>query len=266
MIKFFRKIRQSLLAEAKFGQYLKYAIGEIVLVVIGILIALSINSWNSDRLDRNEEQVILKQLKSELISNKEQLISKIERRENVIRAGVKILELIDHPETLYDQRTLDSLVFTTIPNFTFDPSEGMMKQLNEGGKLSLIQNEELRLLLSNWSSILIQAKEEEGFYSQVNFNDYRPFLYRHLNYRNISAMIGSTGLLKPVYLSEDKEELELGQSSLGLDNLSVLRSMEFEGLISAVIKWNRVINIQSQGVLDYMDEAIALIESELDQD
>ncbi|MGB5203859.1 MAG: DUF6090 family protein, partial [Eudoraea sp.] len=46
MIKFFRRIRQSLLTENKIGQYLKYAIGEILLVVIGILIALQINNWN----------------------------------------------------------------------------------------------------------------------------------------------------------------------------------------------------------------------------
>jgi hypothetical protein len=52
MIKFFRKIRQNLLMENKTGKYLKYAIGEIVLVVIGILIALQINNWNEERKDR----------------------------------------------------------------------------------------------------------------------------------------------------------------------------------------------------------------------
>ena len=49
MIKFFRNIRQNLLIENKTGKYLKYAIGEIFLVVIGILIALQINNWNEDR-------------------------------------------------------------------------------------------------------------------------------------------------------------------------------------------------------------------------
>ena len=49
MIKFFRKIRFDLIEKNKTGKYLKYAIGEIVLVVIGILIALSINNWNEDR-------------------------------------------------------------------------------------------------------------------------------------------------------------------------------------------------------------------------
>ena len=54
MIKFFRKIRQQLLSENKFSKYLIYAIGEIVLVVIGILIALSINNWNQEKIENNE--------------------------------------------------------------------------------------------------------------------------------------------------------------------------------------------------------------------
>lgn len=49
MIKFFRKIRQNLVSEGKAVNYLKYAIGEIILVVIGILIALQINNWNEER-------------------------------------------------------------------------------------------------------------------------------------------------------------------------------------------------------------------------
>jgi len=53
MINFFRKIRQRLLTENKFSKYLLYGIGEIILVVIGILIALSINNWNEDR--KNDE-------------------------------------------------------------------------------------------------------------------------------------------------------------------------------------------------------------------
>ena len=49
MIKFFRRIRQQLLTENKFSKYVLYAIGEIILVVVGILIALSINNWNSNQ-------------------------------------------------------------------------------------------------------------------------------------------------------------------------------------------------------------------------
>jgi len=67
MIKFFRNIRQNLLAEGKTSKYLKYAIGEIILVVIGILIALQINNWNENRKANIEEQRILETLYENLI-------------------------------------------------------------------------------------------------------------------------------------------------------------------------------------------------------
>ncbi|GMN10040.1 hypothetical protein MTsPCn9_15450 [Croceitalea sp. MTPC9] len=66
MIKFFRKIRQKLLSENKFSKYLFYAIGEIILVVIGILIALQINNWNEQRKAKEIEKEILTQFKEDL--------------------------------------------------------------------------------------------------------------------------------------------------------------------------------------------------------
>ncbi|RPA68537.1 hypothetical protein EF405_08100 [Cyclobacteriaceae bacterium YHN15] len=69
MIKFFRKIRQKLLKENRVTRYLVYALGEIVLVVIGILIALSINTWNENRKDRAMEANYLKGISENLEGN-----------------------------------------------------------------------------------------------------------------------------------------------------------------------------------------------------
>ena len=71
MIKFFRKIRQNLLNEGKTARYFKYAVGEIVLVVIGILIALQINNWNQQRLDRRTESKYLRSIVNEVKSNQQ---------------------------------------------------------------------------------------------------------------------------------------------------------------------------------------------------
>ena len=68
MIKFFRKIRYNLMEKNKTGKYLKYDIGEIVLVVIGILIALSINNWNEGRKERLKEINYLENLKIDLLN------------------------------------------------------------------------------------------------------------------------------------------------------------------------------------------------------
>ena len=60
MIKFFRHLRQNRIMENKTSKYFKYAIGEIVLVVIGILIALQINNWNTNRINSNRETNYIK--------------------------------------------------------------------------------------------------------------------------------------------------------------------------------------------------------------
>ncbi|MBK9737565.1 MAG: hypothetical protein IPO92_22455 [Saprospiraceae bacterium] len=73
MIKFFRHIRQKLIAEGKLVNYLKYVIGEIVLVMIGILLAVQLNNWNENRKNRIFEKEILSQIRSNLEKNKENL-------------------------------------------------------------------------------------------------------------------------------------------------------------------------------------------------
>ena len=83
MIKFFRKIRQKLLNENKFSKYLIYAIGEIILVVIGILIALAVNTQNEQRKEIKQEQIILKQLNDDYKANLVQLENKIEMRNKI---------------------------------------------------------------------------------------------------------------------------------------------------------------------------------------
>ena len=66
MIKFFRKVRQNLLMENKTGKYFKYAIGEIILVIIGILIALQINNWKNYKTERETEKIILHEIQANL--------------------------------------------------------------------------------------------------------------------------------------------------------------------------------------------------------
>ena len=111
MIKFFRKIRQKTLTENKFGKYLTYAIGEIVLVVIGILIALAINNNNEENKNIEQEQVILKQLKADYKSNLLQLENKIEMRRKLISESLNILDITSKDLSI-SQDSL-SMIFAT---------------------------------------------------------------------------------------------------------------------------------------------------------
>ena len=73
MLRFFRQIRQKLLTENKFSKYLLYAVGEILLVVIGILIALQVDTWNEGRKMVERERQVLQSLLSEIKTNMEVL-------------------------------------------------------------------------------------------------------------------------------------------------------------------------------------------------
>jgi hypothetical protein len=96
MIKFFRAIRKNLLNEGKTAKYFKYAIGEIVLVVIGILIALSINNSNETRKEKLKEKKILVELESNLEANSITLQKAISSQKRIIR---QINMTIEHLES-----------------------------------------------------------------------------------------------------------------------------------------------------------------------
>lgn len=83
MIKFFRKIRQQLISENQMGKYLKYAIGEIVLVVIGILIALQINNWNENRLHQKQLMAVYKRTLTDIENDIEELTAIVKHHDSI---------------------------------------------------------------------------------------------------------------------------------------------------------------------------------------
>ncbi len=91
MIKLFRNIRKSLLAEGKTSKYLKYAIGEIILVVIGILIALQINNWNENQKLKKEEIKLLHALEKEIESNITSLDTTIKDNDDILKISARLL-------------------------------------------------------------------------------------------------------------------------------------------------------------------------------
>src|SRR5210317_370552 len=90
MLKFFRHIRKNLMETGKTGKYFKYAIGEIILVVIGILIALSINNWNENRKLQNEELKLLFDIKTNLETTLGNLKNDVIESGNDIKGYIKI--------------------------------------------------------------------------------------------------------------------------------------------------------------------------------
>ena len=147
MIKLFRNIRQKLLAEGKTANYLKYAIGEIVLVVIGILIALSINTWNENRKDRVFELKMLKEIKTAIISDKGHFEAMGERMTELKKRVDFFVNYIAEQKTMND--SLNNKIFGLNMGISMQFNNGAYSALKTTG-IDKILNDSLRNSLINF--------------------------------------------------------------------------------------------------------------------
>lgn len=172
MIKFFRQIRQKLVEENKVGNYLKYAIGEIFLVVIGILIALSINNWNEANKNAKREHAFLTNLQQDLRSDslrltkiKEQLKSAVSYK-RVFESHMK--GILVEPDSLNAHFLQQyNLLIDFVPNST------TVDELSNNG-VNLISSPSLRrqivTLYNTYDDLILKLKigQEKG-QSIVNY-------------------------------------------------------------------------------------------------
>ncbi|MGS2727350.1 DUF6090 family protein [Psychroserpens sp. BH13MA-6] len=151
MIKFFRHIRHRLLAEGKIGKYLQYAIGEIILVVIGILIALQINNWNVDRQTQKKKAAYLHEIRSNLQQDSLQLLKVLRFNDNKTKLVEDMLRVF--VDTLTNEERFQ--IFNMNANdFTyyevFDPVRIAFNNMLSAESIALIDNSELRDALSEY--------------------------------------------------------------------------------------------------------------------
>jgi len=141
MLHFFRKIRRDLLANSQFFKYLKYAIGEIILVVLGILIALQINNLNEERKQRVEEINILKGLKKDFQSDIRDFKTGLREYNNISTSIDQILKILENNETYND--SLDKYFAQTVSWPLAVIHKNSFDALKSKG-VSLISNDSLR--------------------------------------------------------------------------------------------------------------------------
>ena len=160
MIKFFRRVRQQLLSENKFSKYIIYAIGEILLVVIGILIALNINNTNEIKKQRAKELHYLNNIKSDLKMNIAHLDTYIASREIAINSANTIIKHYEGAPV----KDLDAFSFHTINIYTwrkFFQINNTFQELTNSGNLALISNDSIKSILLNMETLYKVMKDQE---------------------------------------------------------------------------------------------------------
>ena len=146
MIKFFRKIRYTLMEQNKTGKYLKYAIGEIVLVMLGILLALQVNNWNEARKATKQEVKILTELKNDLATNQNEIIESYVRTNERQKSAVLILNYLEERLPVDDslKRAFESIKGDVIFNmantsYKFVESQGINTLSNDSLRIRITE-------------------------------------------------------------------------------------------------------------------------------
>lgn len=250
MIKFFRQIRQNLIMQNKTANYIKYAIGEIVLVVIGILIALQINNWNEDRKTNLEEQRALLNIHSDFSKNKVLLMDLITTTQSSIDVGIKILNYTGRKEKPKTEDEFNDLLNILFSNDPYYPQNGFLDDLLNSGKLGIFKNVDLRNLLSSWKPNLeiLNEKFAGGVEGEKILNNF---------------IIENGSWLNADQITKVKRNVVFPKSGFDIDNRTFLGISEFENLVeNHVIGSDNYLSEQKK-TLKLLDDILELINEEI---
>jgi hypothetical protein len=215
MIKFFRKIRQNLLLENKTGKYFKYAIGEIVLVMIGILLALQVSNWNQDRKDRISERELLDNIHRDFVQNKIQFdtVKAINYRNLATLNGRIALFPIER-----DSAKIEAFQsYPPVQGISYNPYSSSIKSVIYSNSLELIQDKELRKYLVSWEDVLLDYQEEEIAFFKFNNEQLEPYWLENAD-----------------LLDRDQEMIIDLLSSIKTQNMVVARRNRINSIIKAI--------------------------------
>ncbi|MCB0283655.1 MAG: hypothetical protein KDF60_13805 [Calditrichaeota bacterium] len=226
MMKFFSQIRRKLASENKIIAYLRYAVGEIILVVIGILIALQINNWNAERKERNLESKYYCRLLEDIVQDKEQIAGLTGLANERLKASNQAVRLLlkDKPKKLEVGVQLHLAIKAIYSDF--QPNNSAFEDLKSGANLNIISDKSIIKALNHY----FNKVEELKSIIMVNGKYAVDILFAHddnfANGLNQSSMLSGrflTGMEKDVYdaITIDKDELLSGKMKTRLLNESL---------------------------------------------
>jgi hypothetical protein len=218
MLRFFRRIRKRLLDDGHLPRYAAYAVGEILLVVVGILIALQINNLNEERKEAALAATYIENLKQDMISDLETLQSVLDALEFYEDEGFYSLNVIDEAVVEIDKvKFLKSLIWNNHYQ-VFRPSRSTFDDLISSGNIRLIHNNELKVALSRF---YLQDDWMEQFGGRAK--DTYWYVLREELFKNVDPMF-MRGFYESEYFPDedasiDLEDIEVDFSALRQNKL-----------------------------------------------
>ncbi|WP_321370681.1 hypothetical protein [uncultured Draconibacterium sp.] len=255
MIKFFRTIRFRLIGENKVKKYLFYALGEIILVVIGILIALAINNNNVKRTILKKEQTYLAGLREDFTASKNKLQELINVNAQNYEGARQIIRYISNSDLQPDEKQFSELLYKTLVyDISFNPNNSLLNEMMNSGSLKDISNRELRIYLTNWISMLEDITKQENDLGNQREMIVDMFRGNEQSIRTVFDLSGVT-----------ENELEIKPRKNNTSNLNLLKSTEFENkLLVFILTSEATEKAHYVPLMKNIDVILELIEKEIE--
>lgn len=232
----------------KTGKYLKYAIGEIILVMIGILLALQVNNWNTNRELKKEQLKVMKSLHKEFSENFVRF-DDIYKKQQYRKKSIETLMAVNYNKLSLD--SLETIVRGASGQWTFDPFQGIYNSVINSGKIELISNDSLKRKIASFQDLLIDYKEEEIGTRDITANNLYPYVMDYLD-MDFNANFGIK-----VRTIEEKSEYRK-------EYIHFIESDKFENLIIYVYGFMKDIFIEGPILREEMRSILNLLESEIE--
>jgi hypothetical protein len=245
------KISKQTVSKASVGKYLLYAIGEIILVVFGILIALQINNWNERRKDMALELSALKDLKQEFSQNTQVFSAHHQFKKSISKTWMDFISDISNRKSNESNR----LITPVRPGVrTYNPSRSILNSILSTGKIDKVENDSLKYFLTNWNDILLDYAEDEARHldfwdKEITILERKLIPYRYYNIDSIDSQ-------KNAFYTENETRKMIFESynHLEYQNL-LLRNLYF---LQENVKSGALILEKYKSINQLLDEEIRL--------
>ena len=253
MIQFFRRIRQKLINSGKLSKYLIYALGEIALVMLGILLALQVNNWNEIRKQNDLEHSYLLALHEEFNHNLEILESVIKRNKRGMKNAQELAQYTGPGEPTISEKELAKLFFGVINSeIQYRPGSGVVNEIISSGKLSVFRNAELKNALASLDGLLLNVRYQE----KEELGAVRQSIISLVQHSDISS--------RKMVFEANFASFDIDGGKFTNSTLPLLKSIPFDNLLTQFIFTSGYMEYRYGILKDEIEKIINIIDHQLE--
>ncbi|MCB0601479.1 MAG: hypothetical protein KDC28_09630 [Saprospiraceae bacterium] len=250
----FSSLRHQLIKSGKTRAYGWYAFGEILLIVVGILIALGIDNWNEERKERRTEQYFLSGLKEEFTVNKIRLENLIAVVQDISDASEEIEAYLSGTVDTLSEKSLSRKLYRALAyDIIYNPNQSLLNEVTGYGKLNLITSMPLRQVLMGWQPFIQQIRLQESGLRQ-NRNEI------------LDLLSSEKGSIRTIFNHISQDEKKPGSNSLASreSNKMVVHTPAFENkLLIYLLTANNTGSMHYKPLLTEINQILELIDQEI---